>query len=108
MSTNGNTRYPREYQENVEYELTPAEENNYGWNVRILKGTFNETVIRFGNLAANEKEGHLSFNFKVISSPDSELTENNKELQEEAGQILNSIIERVLEDGSVVTTERKK
>lgn len=108
MSTNGNTRYPREYQENVEYELTPAEENNYGWNVRILKGTFNETVIRFGNLAANEKEGHLSFNFKVISSPDSELTENNKELQEEAGQILNSIIERGLEDGSVVTTERKK
>lgn len=107
MSEDRDIRDTREFQENVEYELIPAEENNYGWNIRILKGIFNETVIRFGNLAANEKEGHLSFNFKVINSPDSELTEDNKELQEEAGQILNSIIERGLQDGSVVTTERK-
>ena len=98
----------KEYQENVEYELVPTEENEYGWNVRILKGPFVETVIRFGNLAANEKEGHLSFNFKVIQSPDEDATENNTELQKEAGHILNSVIERGLQDGSVVTTERKK
>ena len=99
---------PKEYEENIDYELTPAEENSYGWNVRILVGLFPETVIRFGNLAANEKEGHLSFNFKVVSSPDPDLDETDTKLQEEAGKILNSIIARGLEDGSVVTTERKK
>ena len=26
---------PKEYVENIDYDLTPAEENNYGWNVRI-------------------------------------------------------------------------
>ena len=98
----------KEYEENVDYELTPAEENEYGWNVRILLGEFPETVIRFGNIAANEKEDHLSFNFKVISSPDEDLNETNLNLQEEAGNILNSIIARGLEDGSVTTTERKK
>ena len=99
---------PKVYEENIDYELTPASDNEYGWNVRILVGPFVETVIRFGNLAANEKEGHLSFNFKVIESPDSELNETNTELQEEAGKILNSIIARGLQDGSVVTTERTK
>ncbi len=98
----------KEYQENVEYELTPTDESEYGWNVRILKGPFVETVIRYGNLAANEKEGHMSFSFKVISSPDPDLNETNVQLQEEAGIMLNSIIERGLQDGSVVTTERKK
>ena len=92
---------PKEYEENIDYELVPVHGNDVGWNIRILVGQFTETVIRFGNLAANEKEGHLSFNFKVIESPDSEL-------QEEAGKILNSIIERGLQDGSVITTERTK
>ena len=98
----------KEYQENVEYELTPTDESEYGWNVRILKGSFVETVIRYGNLAANEKEDHLSFSFKVIQSPIEDLTETNEDLQKEAGNILNSIIERGLQDGSIVTTERKK
>ena len=97
-----------EYQENVEYELTPTNESEYGWNVRILKGPFVETIIRYGNLAANEKKDHLSFNFKVIQSPDEDLTEANEDLQKEAGNILNSIIERGIQDGSIVTTERKK
>ena len=99
---------PKEYEENIDYELVPVDGNDVGWNIRILVGQFTETVIRFGNLAANEKEGHLSFNFKVIQSPDPDLTENDASLQEEAGKILNSIIERGLKDGSVLTTERKK
>ena len=44
----------------------------------------------------------------MVSSPDPELDETDTKLQEEAGKILNSIIARGLEDGSVVTTERKK
>ena len=99
---------PKEYEENIDYELVPVDGNDVGWNIRISVGHFSETAIRFGNLAANEKEGHLSFNFKVIESPDSELNETNTELQEEAGKILNSIIARGLQDGSVVTTERTK
>ena len=104
MSEDRNIRSIREFQENVEYELVPDDGNS--WNVRLLKGKFSETIVRFGNIAANEKKGYLGFNFKVINSPDSDLTEDDKELQEEAGLILNSIIERGLEDGSVVT--RKK
>ncbi len=98
----------KEYEENIDYELIPVDDNNMGWDIRILIGEFTETIIRYGNLAANEKEDHLSFNFKVIESPDQDLDETNPDLQEEAGRILNSIIARGLQDGSVVTTERTK
>ena len=39
---------PKEYLENIDYELTPAEENNYGWNVRILVGLFPKDVVSGG------------------------------------------------------------
>ena len=62
---------PKVYEENIDYELTPASDNEYGWNVRILVGPFVETVIRFGNLAAYEKEGldvnqYFSENMKIF------------------------------------------
>ena len=38
--------------EDIDYVLTPAEdeENEQAWDVRILRGSFTETVVRFGNI----------------------------------------------------------
>ena len=37
---------PKEYEENIDYELVPVDGNDVGWNIRILVGQFTETVIR--------------------------------------------------------------
>jgi hypothetical protein len=49
----------------------------------------------------------MSFNFAVISSPDSELTPENIELQDFAGAVLEKIMANGLKEGSVVTREIK-
>ena len=94
--------------ENVDYELVPFEESSDHWAVRILTGDFVETIIRFGAIAANEKAGHLSFNFSVLHNVESEeiVTENNPELQKVAGQILNNILEKGIEGGYIDFKEK--
>jgi len=88
-----------EHEENDTYQLIPNEVNEEFWSVRILKGMFNETVIRYGNIAFNEvAEGVMSFNFTVESSPDSTITEENEVLQEVAGDILQRIIANALDN----------
>ena len=87
------------HEENDTYVLVPNEVNEEFWSVRILKGMFNETVIRYGNIAFNEvAEGVMSFNFTVESSPDSTITEENEVLQEVAGDILQKIIANALDN----------
>ena len=87
------------HKENDTYVLIPNEVNEEFWSVRILKGMFNETVIRYGNIAFNEvAEGVMSFNFVVESSPDSTITEENEVLQEVAGDILQKIIANALDN----------
>ena len=84
-----------EHKENDTYQLIPAEGNDQYWCVRILKGHFNETVIRYGQIAFNEREeGVMSFNFFIESTPDSTLSVDNVLLQEVAGDILQKIIEQ--------------
>ena len=94
--------------ENVDYELVPFEESSDHWGVRILTGDFIETIIRLGAIAANEKAGHLSFNFSVLHNVESEeiVTENNPELQKIAGEILNDILEKGIEGGYVDFKEK--
>jgi len=95
-------------EENVHYQLIPAEDtdNPQAWDIRILEGDYIETVIRFGNVALNEEKGCLTFNFKLISSPDDELTEENLFLQQFAGMILENIMEKAIKDGSAVLKEK--
>lgn len=93
--------------ESEDYELIPLEDDPDAWGVRFLNGQFVETVVKFGSLGFNEELGQLSFNFTVISSPDSQLTEENEELQEKAGDILQSIIVEGMEKGWVDVEENK-
>lgn len=98
--------------ENVTYEFTPDPENEFAWHIRILEGMFNETVIQYGAISIGEEnddgDNMMTFNFHVVSSPDSELTSEDKELQEEAGNILLAIIEASIEnkDGSMVIKDK--
>lgn len=99
------------HKENETYKFEPADDDHeQAWNIRILEGMFNETVIQYGAISANEVEGHLTFNFHVVSSPDGNLSSENAELQEEAGDILQNIIRTSIEnnDGTVLMQEKKE
>ena len=92
--------------EGIHYVLEPTDDDNeQGWNVRINE-RFPETVIRFGNVAFNEEKDCLTFNYVVLSSPDTDLTEDNEELQLCAGDILENILENAIKDNALVVNER--
>jgi len=92
--------------EGIDYELTPSDEDNQmAWNVRILKGEFPETVIRFGKLRFEEE--YLHFDFIVVSSPDSTADEDNIELQDYAAEILEDILINAEANGSLIKSESK-
>ena len=41
----------KKHKEEETYEFIPADdENEQAWNVRILEGMFNETVLQFGEV----------------------------------------------------------
>jgi len=92
--------------ENVDYRFVPHAEKPELWAIRILKGDFIETVLAYHAIAFNEVKDCLTFNFVVVESPDKDAVEQNEELQKVAGDILNSIIESGIQDGTVQTKER--
>ena len=94
-------------EEKVDYEIIPSHEDEQAWNVRILKGPFTETVIRYGVIKFNEIPKNMTFNFNLIYSPDSELTTENVDLQDFAGAMLEKIMANGIKEGSVVTREIK-
>jgi len=87
--------------ENEDYELVALEDNIDAWGVRIISGMFIETVVVFGAIGFNKVKDNLTFNFDVYSSPDSELTPDNVDLQEHCTKLLESIIISGIEDGTV-------
>lgn len=93
--------------ENKDYELIPADmpENDQAWDIRILTGEFNETIIRFGNVSADGKNGNIRFNFFVIYAPSEYINEDNKELQIVAGEILTDVIEHAIATDSLIMDE---
>lgn len=98
--------------ENVDYELVPSENHDdQAWNVRFLTGDYTETVIQFGAIKISgedmeeEDDALMTFNFEVVSSPDSELTAENDGLQNQAGEVLLDIIEQAILNDKVQTRE---
>ena len=94
-------------EENTDYEIIPSHEDEQAWNVRILKGPFTETVIRYGVIKFNEIPKNMTFNFNLIYSPDSELTTENVDLQDFAGAMLEKIMANGIKEGSVAAREIK-
>ena len=87
--------------ENEDFVFVPIEEDPDAWGVRFTNGAFIETVIVYGAIGFNEVEDNLSFNFSIKSSPDSELTTENTELQTHAADVLTAIIVDGVENGYV-------
>lgn len=96
--------------ENVDYELVPVDnvENDQAWDIRILRGEFVETIIRYGNITFDGVRDCLTFNFAVIYSPDPEVTSENVEIQEHAGKILEDILERSYHEGWFVIRDKEE
>ena len=91
-----------EIQEGHYYELIPADvENDQAWYVRIKEGSYTETVIRYG--AVRFEEDSIRFNFEIISSPEADLDVDDLGLQQEVGNILESILEDAVENYSLLT-----
>lgn len=91
-----------------DFELIPAEDDEQAWAVRILTGDYVETIIRYGSISFNEiDEGVMTFNFMIVSSPDPDLTVEDTNLQEYAGDLLQAIIRDGIESLSVMTKERQ-
>ena len=91
--------------ENEDYELVPLDDDPDAWGVRITSGQFIETVILFDAIGFNKVKDNLTFSFNVYSSPDSELTPDNIELQNHCTKLLESIIMTGIEDGTVQLKE---
>ena len=91
--------------ENEDYELVPLENNPDAWGVRITSGMFIETIVVFDAIGFNKVKDKLTFSFDVYSSPDSNLTPENTDLQEHCTKLLESIIISGIEDGTVELKE---
>ena len=94
-------------QENKHYEIIPDKADDQAWNVRILSGTFTETVLRYGVVKFNGKKKDMTFNFDIVYTPDTELEVSNKKLQEFAGIMLEQIMAQGIRDNEVITREVK-
>ena len=93
--------------ENKHYEIIPDRGDDQAWNVRILSGTFTETVLRYGVVKFNGKKKDMTFNFDIVYTPDTELDVSNSKLQEFAGIMLEQIMAQGIRDNEVVTREVK-
>lgn len=96
--------------EGLDYELIPVEyvDNEAAWDVRILRGQFTETVIRYGTIKVDGEKDYLSFDFRVVESPESGLSSDDVPLQEFAGDVLFDILERGMTEGWVYGTDKSK
>ncbi len=92
--------------EGTDYELVIVDDDDNAWACRILTGSFNETVIKFGAIAIN-KDDNLNFNFYIVETPDEYLTVDNEKLQETAAELLMAIFDTCVEEGSAKFTDAK-
>ena len=93
----------------VDYELIPVEyvDNEAAWDIRILRGEFTESVLRYGTIKFDGERDCLTFDFRVVSTPDPDLDSTNEDLQVFAGAVLEDILERGISEGWVYGTEKK-
>ena len=95
--------------EGLDYDLVPVvtEDNQQGWDVRIITGDYVETVVRFGNISFDHTTECLNFNFDIIYTPNDNITLEDFTLQEYCGKILEDILENSLATGTAVLEEKE-
>ena len=93
--------------EGIDYQIIPDRADEQAWNVRVLKGPYTETVIKYGVVKFNEIPKNMSFNFSIVYTPDTELKVEDAELQDFAGSMLEKIMAQGIEEGSIITQEVK-
>lgn len=81
--------------ENEDYELIPND--NDGWDIRLMKGQFAETIFNFGAIKVAEDGETLKFHADIIYSPVDEDYDNNLEWHRLTGSILLSIMDQMIE-----------
>lgn len=93
--------------ENEDYELVTNDEYTDAWAIRILKGDFVESIVMISAIELNEKQENVSFNFRILSTPDPGVVrKDNVKLQEYVADIIYSVIETGLDEGFVELKER--
>ena len=81
--------------EGVDYEMIP--DDNESWNIRILTGTFVETVFKFGTLQVTEDGESLKYNANVILTPNNDIAEDDdEEWNQVTGEILLDLLEEAV------------
>ena len=96
-----------ELQENIDYVLTPLKESEDAWGVRFMTGDYVETIVQYNTIAVNEIKDQLTFNFRIVSTPDTDLSESDVNLQKHVAAVLEAIIEVGITDGSVELNNRE-
>ena len=91
--------------ENEDFALVPLDNDPDGWGVRFLNGPFVETVVQYGTVTFDGKEGCMKFNYDIISSPDPELTTENLKLVQHATKVLCAVIVDNYENEALKVTE---
>ena len=94
--------------EDIDYQLIPSEGsgNDQAWDVRILRDDFAETVVRFGNIRFDDDNDCLRFNYVIQYTPDETLTEEREDLVSYVGDILESVLENAIDEGTLLENER--
>lgn len=84
--------------ENQDYKMIPGENDH--WHIRILSGTFIETVFYFKELQLRESAEHLKFGTVVTEHQmgDDWDYHNDYEWHKITGNILTSLMDRIIID----------
>jgi len=90
--------------QNEDFELIPSDDKDW-WNVRILKGHYTETVIRFGSIAEVKDKDELNFSFEIVSSPIEGLVEDD--CAELVGEVLYECMMYAV-DASIEKAEKER
>lgn len=96
-----------EFKENIDYVLIPLQDNEDAWGVRFMTGDYIETVVQYNAIGFNEIKDQLTFNFRIVTTPDTDLTESDVNLQKHVAAVLEAIIEVGLTDGSVTLNKKE-
>ena len=80
--------------ENIDYQIIPDKADEQAWNVRVLRGPYTETVLKYGTVKFNEIPENMSFDFKIVYTPDTELKVSDTRLQDFAGEMLEILLKK--------------